>query len=988
MDEGYADCVEPAPVVHSIEVVTAQWSPLYLQSNTDPATVVDILPIYLDYTRANQLLVRGRWLTAPVSVTVGARSCYNPQVRNVSSHCWPSADAGEVCRSYGESIMCTLMDDLGVSQKVIVVTGRGSRRRTISSLALSDGPRGETSLTLSAMEPVIASLHLPRGPAGDLCQQPDSVTLTECPNTEAFLVLICVSGVSLSGRYTDDHSFEPTRTQSEPAVLADTTPLACADWRYDYSESTPCGLEVYWCIKTEVCSSCLVEPVQGRSLTLSIVYNITETESISNAKQNSLRATAATISFAGCPNGTWTNYSAHYTERCVACRPGESTMGLQEQQRCTPCRPGYHAKEPGSADCTACEAGTHSASPGQPSCEPCTGNAWQLYSAQSHCSKCEQGKYKVLGQSAAHSSNNLSTLPCEACPTGAQCREDGTIIAGPGSFLILNAQTGLVSAVDCLWTACVAGNAACLERRQTAQWSGISVANCCGDNRMPAIDEAGAINPLCAQCLDGYTEMQGQCVECRATRWDRLLGVLALLFLLVYLLHRLSQRSSSAQLPIFFYAAQMSLLFLASEPVPYVFGLLSIDLLGNPSSSSSTDLLPSACFLPIGDYGKMELRLLSPVVALLLLGLLCLTQLACRALLRRRGESPSLTLAYRLLFSSRTLPTPPPYGVGAAAPLELSAVSPSLAKALLCEEEKREADGDGPEVKYSRSIEPPITPTEEAQADADAVAEGPTLSVKEDWRSVLLAYESTAVRLLMFSYNVVATVCLAFFHTHAVEGFGQRLWSYPAIVTSSAAYVGLVPLMGFLLLSVVFGAPVALLGYLLWLRRTGRIALEVSGSSSSVDGSGQQPSDDGEAVLVPAAVTATALPGALLTAPFRPRFWFMSVLTVGRRLALILCITFAAQPAAYTLLTLLNCAILVVHALTWPYRMERDNWMETVALSVLVVQTGLLSLYPAFMSRPMAASAALWGLLLLPGAMMLLVLLRDVLRYLRGRRDR
>ena len=62
---------------------------------------------------------------------------------------------------------------------------------------------------------------------------------------------------------------------------------------------------------------------------------------------------------------------------------------------------------------------------------------------------------------------------------------------------------------------------------------------------------------------------------------------------------------------------------------------------------------------------------------------------------------------------------------------------------------------------------------------------------KEDWRSLLLAYESTAVRLLMFSYNVVATVCLAFFHTHAVEGFGQRRWSSPAIVTLSSAYIGL-----------------------------------------------------------------------------------------------------------------------------------------------------------------------------------------------------
>ena len=58
----------------------------------------------------------------------------------------------------------------------------------------------------------------------------------------------------------------------------------------------------------------------------------------------------------------------------------------------------------------------------------------------------------------------------------------------------------------------------------------------------------------------------------------------------------------------------------------------------------------------------------------------------------------------------------------------------------------------------------------------------------------------------MFPYTVVATVSLAFFHTHAVEGFGHRLWSYAAIVTSSAAYLGLVPLMGLpLLRSVVDG---------------------------------------------------------------------------------------------------------------------------------------------------------------------------------------
>ena len=583
VDAGYIDCVDPAPEVHSIEVVTAQYSALYLQSNLNPATVVDILPVYQDYARANQLVIRGKWLTAPVSVTVGPRPCYNPQVRNVSSYCWwSSINARQrTCRDFGESIMCTLSDDVLVQARVIVVTGRGSRRRTISSLAMSVGPRGDTSLTLSGKEPWIDRV-VDVG-WGALCHLDNDLTLTECPNTYPFIIWVCASGVSLSG-WTTTLAFEPTRTQSEPTVLADSTVLQCGGWRYDFNEEKrDCGLEIYWCARVQVCGNCELHPVLGRTVALSIVYNITTTESISNAKQNSLRSTAATVSFRGCPAGTWTDYSAHYSQRCVQCRPGESTMGLPEQQKCTPCRPGYHAPEAGSADCMECKAGNHSSSEGQAFCEPCTGNSWQLYSAQSRCSKCEQNKYKVQGVEAPTAYANSSTLPCEACPTGAQCLEDGTIIAGPGSFLMLNPQTGLVSAVDCLWTACVAGSAACLDSRQLAEWSGISVANCCGENRRPAIDELGVVNPLCAQCQDGYTEMQGQCVECRHTRWDRLMSILLLLFLLVYLLHRVSRRwATSAKLTIFFYSSQMSLLFLSSEPMPYIFGLLNIDLLGDP----------------------------------------------------------------------------------------------------------------------------------------------------------------------------------------------------------------------------------------------------------------------------------------------------------------------------------------------------------------------------------------------------------------------
>ena len=420
-------------------------------------------------------------------------------------------------------------------------------------------------------------------------------------------------------------------------------------------------------------------------------------------------------------------------------------------------------------------------------------------------------------------------------------------------------------------------------------------------------------------------------------------------------------------------------------------------------SSSSAGLLSSACVLPVGDYGKIGVRLLSPLLAVLLLGLLCLIQLACRALVYRDGVSPSLVLAYRLLLSTRASPTlamlsdeqsalsvAAPVapramllGLGRSAHLELASVTPSLGESLLDKEEK---DTEHTAYSVDDAAHHPVYPSITATSTDGARRSPPMRStlLVGPLSSVLLDYESTAVRVAHFSYNALATVCLAFFHTRTVEGFGRRLWSYPAIDTSSAAYIGLVPLMGLLLVVVVFGGPVALLVYLAWLRRTKRIGRELIDAPAEVGVSSQRDSVD---EVIPAARKASVLPGALMTATFKPRFWFMSVVIMTRRLALILCLTFVAAPQAYTWLTLLNCAVVVVHTLTWSYRLERDNWMETFALSVLVVQTTLLTLYPAFQSRPMAVSVALWTLLVLPGAVMLLAALLDVLRYVRQKRD-
>ena len=1019
VDSGYAECAEPAPEVLGIEVVTAQWTPRDLQYNVDAATVVDVLPmISNDYQRANQLIVHGRWLTTPSTITVGTRVCFNTMLRNITTYCWwPSIDSrSSVCRDYGESLICTLMEELGSELPVSILTGRGSRRRAISSLGPSTGPRTAEALTLSGMEPVIRYICDVPPQAGDpqQCQRgvdlPDR-TLTECPNDRAFQVWLCASGAGLFG-WSDTRAFQPTKTQSEPMVLADSRPLSCFGWRYDFIDNTPCDIEVWECTRVQVCGNCWMEPVLGRTVVVNIIYNVSERSSISNAKQSADHSAAVTVSFAGCPAGAFTNYTAHYSERCVPCPPGHSTDGLRERQFCSPCRPGTFAAVAGSPACTECAVGEHAASPGQQSCDACTGNAWQLYTGQPRCSRCDQNKYKVQGrdQREAANASTISAMPCEACPPGAECREDGSIVAGAGSFLLMDDATGLVSSKDCLSTACVSDPDRCVaSSAQTALWSGVSLVNCCGENRRPAVDEGGNVNALCADCEDGFVEVRGQCVQCGAPRYDRLLALVMLMWLLVYVLHRLSHRwAVSAQLTIFFYSSQMALLFLASEPMPYVVGVVNIDLLGDPSSSSA-GLLTGACVLPVNAYGKIGLRLLSPMIALSLLALLLSVQLLCRWLLARADARPSLQLAYRVLLSSGPLPTgqspddrrpsqlfpipaaasAPPQPKSAARPrrgghLELAAVSPSLEQTLLGLDEKEAADSDervGEDDAARVSHSSSASSLDDVAESARAVPPG-LLVVDDPVRSIVLDYESTAVRLAHFSYNALATVCLAFFHTREVAGFGRRLYSYPSVDTSSATYLALMPVIGFLLVTVVFGGPVMLFVYLIWLRKTGRVDTEAEAEDASTS-----EREGSYGLSAPAgAVSATSLPGSLMTAPFRPRYWFFSVFNMTRRLALILVLTFASA-APFVWLSLLNSAVLVLHAHAWPYRLERDNWVESVSLATLVLQTTLLAGFPTFQERPAEVSIALWGLLLLPGAVMALLGISDLYRaYSKHRR--
>lgn len=108
---------------------------------------------------------------------------------------------------------------------------------------------------------------------------------------------------------------------------------------------------------------------------------------------------------------------------------------------------------------------------------------------------------------------------CDACPDGTSCI-NGQVDVLAGFYVKTDETTGHMTSVACS-SRCLAGGQ-------------------CAANRVGAAD-----NPLCGQCVSGYSEWGGHCVKCETTRWGVLVGLalLALAFTMVF--HLVSQTSSA-----------------------------------------------------------------------------------------------------------------------------------------------------------------------------------------------------------------------------------------------------------------------------------------------------------------------------------------------------------------------------------------------------------------------------------------------------------
>ena len=941
VDAGYTHCSEPLPEVHAISVASAEQAKRDSMRSISATSVMDMDPLsYAQYYWSLQLVVHGQWFTQPTAITVGTSACREVRLRNATQYCLQNS----TCIEYATSVMCILPNDFAASVPVTMVTGRGVRRQVISSLRVPGERTGRSAFRLAVQPPRIVSLDVV---SNSTCAR-RGLAVQHCDARGVLRVRLCGSGFGLVISANEGY-LAPVN------ISYGLAPLRCHDWQLHENDERWCGELDLLCFTATVCAVCDIEPIVGQSAQLAVTRLLVAGDTLINSEQLSNQSEVASIGFDECPAGSYllVNESAYPSQSCELCAPGSSTFGAESGVNCPLCRPGTYSSVAGASECEACPFNSHSAEAGATRCDACVGNEWQVQEGQQYCTGCQGGQYRVQAGAldAAH-------LPdCRPCPSGVRCELSGQLLAADNSYLLLDQAAGTVAAVEC--TSCVLGRGGCDQPERSSGWqqlvnSGLSVVNCCGEHRRPPVDASGAVNVLCAACEEGYSEMQGNCVECTEANAGLIVAVLAVGWLLMYVLHRLSRRSSSsATLAIFMYYVQMSLLFQISEPWPSLMSLLNVDVIGEGQSTPITQQW-NWCILPLDDFGKIGLKLLTPAFAMALLSTLLALQLLLAQLIDRSIiVRPAVLRAYQIVLP-------------ASAPSHLSSVKEETRE----QAQQQQMDllnapllGDGAsyfaaavssdksEVKSDDFLQQKAVdlPTSELAEDSEQLSS--MARFRQSANSVVTQYNRTFIRLGLFSYNTIANVGVAYFHTRPLGEYGRRLWRYPSIDPSSPTYRHLEPLMITLLAVPVLGSPLLLAGYLIWLRRRGR-ALAVAAGSLTVETDA-------------AAYVDSSVLNAVVTEAFKPRFRILGVLALVRRLVLILLLTFVVH-APNSWLSAVNFAILAVHLSCWPYRVDRDNWLETLTLSALCLQTTILSAYPEYDERTTLASISLRLLLFVP----------------------
>ena len=867
-------CQLPVPIISRLLVN----SPDVVQR--DAVTVLNVPPY------STQLTILGSGFVQPLRVTIAGYECLWPELvpdafNRSSGHVCVNGTARHPtpqCVDYAGEVRCEMPMYFRSKMRVGVESGPDA----IVAMAVTE--RAGQFATVSTAVPVIQAMYSKH------CTSLDATSLVDCPVTHPFEIEVDVDVETMD---EDSLWFTP---QVSLSLSSGVLWLSCSAYERPSSSSL-------------VNTNCTVHPHLGRRYQLQVT---------SYASQ--LTSAPAFLSFAECPAGHSTDYDApaDATDLCKPCEAGWSTGNATNQPACTPCRPGQYAPHGGTPSCLSCPLGQYTPLTNSTHCMRCDPNSYQTYAGADRCDLCDLNRYIRYGPANVSD----SAIFCASCPALTSCATNGTISAGRGAYVLIDQTSGAIESVPCSPDACVGrqDSAAVATSAQVVGSSRLPVYNSCGMNRLPAYSRddpdlaaTDGCNVLCAQCVSGYSEVSGRCIACASTQWGALLALLLVLLLLVYALHRVPHDfTGSATWMIGTYFLQESTLFFAGSWMPLVPGLVQLQLFKDPesywnaaverSSDSSSLWYAAVCVVPLSDYGKVAVQLLSPLMAVAALGVVWAVHSTSGWLLQRYFSDAGRTRLHRAfewLFQ---------FDPTASHPRRFASAG------LLSEE-------DGPRKEV----------------------EVPSSSSSSPGGSSFL-YQRTLLRLAFICYAGVTLTCLRFFRLQAVGDFGSRVADFPQIAPAAAQYRALLPLVVLVLVLFVGGLPCALCAVMWRANRRGAIEHLHSGGAASSE------------VVSP---TRQDVLLQQLVCMFQPRCWWYAPVLVGRRLLLALVLVLVVDPSVWAWLTLCNSAILALHAFTLPYRRRFDNHAELLCLSTLTLQTTLLSAYP-----PPITSAPLLAVLL------------------------
>jgi len=268
---------------------------------------------------------------------------------------------------------------------------------------------------------------------------------------------------------------------------------------------------------------------------------------------------------------------------CV-CPVGTLTIFSNSSTTCKVCEIGTFSNKIGSLSCTLCPAGKFSGNEGSSVCSNCVGSSY----AKSGASSCIECDFPLNNNTncwyntcPAGRYANTKSYTCDECPIGtyssyastsceicqlntfsaevatanscAACPKLDGILCADGKINVKAAYWVHITSSKQIQSLPCASDKVCVGGLFSSDSSVL-----CGANRKTSN------NVLCGQCIDGYIEVEGQCVQCNEANGGYIILLLFLATLYVGVIHFLSRMpSEKASVTIFMYFIQSSLLILS-----------------------------------------------------------------------------------------------------------------------------------------------------------------------------------------------------------------------------------------------------------------------------------------------------------------------------------------------------------------------------------------------------------------------------------------